>query len=375
MLNLHVIQARYGDSLILEYGTASTPRFLLVDGGANYVYKRHLKGVLEGIRDDGGELDLVVLSHVDRDHVTGLLDLTDDLQWQRVREVPETISIGEFWHNTFSQTLGSDVRDRLIRVLDRAGRARSALVHSDKTSRDIAQGDELTQAADNLRLPINPSDRFGPERIITVDQATEPIVLDNLTLRITGPNETNLENLKEDWLEWLEEQEDRVLVPDLREAERAARSLDTRVPNLSSIMFLAEADGRTILFTGDGRSDHLEDGLEQAGLLDADGRLHVDVLKLPHHGSKYNITEEFIQTVTADQYVASASGYHGHPHKDPLRWIVRAAHDQERAIEIVATNSTRSLRDLVEEYDPSEYGYRLTVMPEGSPEQVLELAP
>ncbi|MGD8969504.1 MAG: hypothetical protein PVI07_18520, partial [Anaerolineae bacterium] len=250
MLNLHVIQARYGDSLILEYGTAAEPRFLLVDGGPNYVYERYLQGVLEGIRDGGGELDLVVLSHVDRDHVTGLLDLTDDLQWQRVREIPETISIGELWHNTFSQTLGGEVSDRLNRVLDRAGSVRSALARSDKTSRDIAQGDELTQAADNLRLPINPSDRFGPEGIITVERATEPIVLGNLNLRITGPNEENLQELKEDWLDWLEQQEDRVLVPDLGEAERAARSLDTRVPNLSSITFLAEADGKTILFTG-----------------------------------------------------------------------------------------------------------------------------
>jgi len=200
-------------------------------------------------------------------------------------------------------------------------------------------------------------------------------MLDNLTLRIVGPTQTNLQELKDDWLEWLQQQEDRVLVPDLRVAERAARSLDTSVPNLSSIMFLAEADGKTILFTGDGRSDHLLGGLAQTGLLDSEGRLHVDVLKLPHHGSKYNISQDFIRAVTADRYVVSASGKHGHPHKDTLRWIVRTAHDQGRAIEIVATNSTRSLRDLVGEYEPSEYGYRLTVMPEGSPEQVLELAP
>jgi hypothetical protein len=199
-------------------------------------------------------------------------------------------------------------------------------------------------------------------------------VFENLTLRIVGPNQANLDNLRDDWLEWLQDQEERVLVPDRGEAERAASDLDTRVPNLSSIMFLAEADGRTILFNGDGRSDHLKDGLKQAGLLDADDRLHVDVLKLPHHGSKYNVTPDFLQTVTADQYVVSASGYHGHPNKDTLRWIVQAAYEQGRPIEIVATNSTHSLRRLVEGYDPGHYGYRLTVMPEGSSEQVLELA-
>ena len=374
MFTLHVIQARYGDCLILEYGTASAHRFMLIDGGPNDVYDRHLKAHLKKIHDDGGELDLVVLSHVDRDHVTGLLDFTHDLQWQRVREIPETVSINELWHNSFSRTMGTDIQDRFSRALDRAGPVRSSLTHSSKTSRDIAQGDELTRAADTLGLSMNPRDRFGSEGIITVDQAPEPIALGNLTLRIVGPTRDSLEALEEDWIEWLEQQEDRVLVTDLEEAERAARSLDDSVPNLSSIMFLAEADGRTILFTGDGRSDHIKDGLAQAGLLDAEGRLHVDVLKLPHHGSKYNVTAEFLKTITADRYVASASGYHGHPHKDTLRWIVEAAHDQGRAIEIVATNSTRSLRDLVEEYDPSEYGYRLTVIPEGESEQVVELA-
>jgi hypothetical protein len=54
---------------------------------------------------------------------------------------------------------------------------------------------------------------------------------------------------------------------------------DNSIPNLSSIMLLAKADGKTILFTGDVRGDHLIQGLNQTGLLDTEGKIHVDVLK------------------------------------------------------------------------------------------------
>jgi beta-lactamase superfamily II metal-dependent hydrolase len=372
MLNLHVIQARYGDCLLLEYGTAAAPRYLLVDGGPAQVYKRHLKTLLEGAGDRRGELDVLVLSHVDDDHVHGLLDLLNDLQWQRVRERPETISIREVWHNSFSQTLGNDIQSRLHRVLDRAGSARAAMSRSDKTSRDIAQGDELTRSADNLGL--HPNERFGGERIITVEGTAQPIHLGNLSLRILGPTQPSLEELRDDWMEWLAEQEERVLVPDPLRAERAARRADTSVPNLSSITFLAQADGKTILFTGDGRADHLLQGLALTGALDSNGNLHVDVLKLPHHGSKYNISEGFVRAVTADRYLISASGRHGHPHKDTLRWIVETARARGRNIEIVATNTTRSLRELMDAYQPPEYCYELTLMPQQQHAMVIQLA-
>jgi beta-lactamase superfamily II metal-dependent hydrolase len=158
------------------------------------------------------------------------------------------------------------------------------------------------------------------------------------------------------------------------EAERAARKADQSVPNLSSIMFLAEAEGNTILLTGDGRGDHLLDGLDQAGLLDAEGRLHVDVLKVPHHGSSRNATRAFFQTVTADAYVVSANGRHDNPDLQVLRWIVESAKEQERRIEVFATNATDSTRRLLVECEPEAYGYRLSTMAPGEHSMVLQVS-
>ena len=43
MFRLHVVQADYGDSLILEYGLASAPEYALIDGGPADVYTSHLR--------------------------------------------------------------------------------------------------------------------------------------------------------------------------------------------------------------------------------------------------------------------------------------------------------------------------------------------
>jgi len=373
MFNLHIVEARYGDCFVLEYGAAALPRYLLIDGGPGEVYEPYLKPLLETIKGRGGALDAAVVSHVDDDHIHGLLDLLTDLQWQRVREKPEVIAIGELWHNTFSETIGDEVQQRFSQFLDRAGPMRALLGQSDLISRDIAQGDALTRAARTLGVPVN--SRFGQPSTIIVDRLPHPIILENLTLHIIGPTQASLEALRVEWLAWLAEQEERVPVMAMEGAARAMRRADASVPNLSSIMFLAQADGHSILFTGDGRDGHILQGLAQAGLLDADGKCHVDALKLPHHGSKYNVSAEFFQQVTADRYLISASGKHGHPHKDTLKWIVEAARDQGRQVEILATNWTSSLHDLAESYDPQTYGYRLTVMPEDAHDTVLKLTP
>ena len=48
-------------------------------------------------------------------------------------------------------------------------------------------------------------------------------------------------------------------------------------------------------------------------MLGPEGRLHVDILKVPHHGSERNISETFFDIVTADVYVISANGRDDNP--------------------------------------------------------------
>jgi beta-lactamase superfamily II metal-dependent hydrolase len=91
---------------------------------------------------------------------------------------------------------------------------------------------------------------------------------------------------------------------------------------------LAESeDGTTprrMLLTGDAGGDLILKGLQTAGLLDAKGGIHVDLLKLQHHGSNHSVDIGFFRKVTADVYVISGNGKHGIPHGDTMHWLSQA---------------------------------------------------
>jgi len=373
MFRLRVVQAEHGDCLILEYGTASHPRYILVDGGPDTVYPQHLRGELLAIAAAGGKLDVAILSHVDDDHIVGLLGLLAEMDQRRSAGKSGPIAVDKIWHNTFSQTLSPEVERRFAMVMRAVGTPRGAKSRSAVAQRSISQGDELTRQAHDVDIPINPG--FAPDRLVCADDAPDSLGdLANLAIRLVGPTRKSLAKLEKQWLAWLKEHEARLRVARGPAAASAALKADQSVPNLSSIMLLAEADGKTILLTGDGRWDHLLQGLRQAKLLAPGGTLHVNILKMPHHGSRRNVTRRFLQTVTADTYLISANGRDGNPDPETLQWIVEAAKEEERAIEIVVTNETDSTRDLLEGYKPSEYGYTLKALEPGKHAMVLELA-
>jgi beta-lactamase superfamily II metal-dependent hydrolase len=141
----------------------------------------------------------------------------------------------------------------------------------------------------------------------------------------------------------------------------AAAMADTSIPNLSSIVLLAKCDGKTLLLTGDARGDHILNGLDAAKLSE-NGKLHVDVLKVQHHGSERNTTRKFFDAITADTYVLSANGRYGNPDYATLKWIVESAHEQRRRITLVITNDTNASKKLRKTLKPSTYGYDVVTL-------------
>jgi len=361
MFRMRVVQAEFGDCFLLEYGSAVAPRFLLVDGGPPDTWELHLESELAGIAQVGGALDLVMLSHVDNDHIVGLLDLLARL---RADGAAPLIGVGGIWHNSFGRTV--DVDGTLGPRL-RAATMNAASVQSAVAVNGIAEGNALRLAAQALGIPLNAG---FPGDLVCADDHPQPVLLDNLKLTVVGPTRANLDELRAQWETWLAAHEDAVADGDPQVMANSDRS----VPNLSSIVVLAEADGKRVLCTGDGRSDHLLQGLGQAGLLDAGGAVHVDVLKVAHHGSDRNATRKFFRLVTADTYVLSANGKDDNPDLATLIWIVEEAGKQGRQIELFATNDTPSLRELVAERDPAVNGYTLTVMDPGVHSTTIVLA-
>ena len=110
-----------------------------------------------------------------------------------------------------------------------------------------------------------------------------------LKATIVGPPKDQLEALQAEW--------DKFVKKNGRDAQgpcRSDRGLRRQVRAQSLQRRRARrADGKRILLTGDARGDYVLEGLKAAGVLD--GTLHLDVLKVPHHGSNRDVEVDFFE--------------------------------------------------------------------------------
>jgi beta-lactamase superfamily II metal-dependent hydrolase len=377
MLKLRVVQARYGDCLLLESGSGKRCKNILIDGGPGKVYRPHLRGELSRIAAAGGLLDLVVLTHVDNDHVLGLLEFMADLKEGRDQGHPDLIRVRRLWHNAFQQILpqaGKEAAELEEEVM-------FSVVSSpegEESSPDfppldeavpfgIGEGVRLQEVETTLQIPRNSG---FPTSLVMLDPLRQPVRLGSTKLWVLGPPAKNLDRLRTTWLKWLDQKNGRVSFSPGQDFETAVKP-DDSVNNLSSIILLAEAGRRRILLTGDARSSDIISGLEEVGLLAPGGTMRVDILKVPHHGSARNCVGELFDRVLADTYIISADGRHGNPDMQTLNWLVDAACRQGRTVEIFSTNNTDSLRKLVDQRPPEQNNYRLTIMPAGQSSALL----
>lgn len=351
MLVFEALRAKYGDCLLLHYGTADEPRLTVIDGGPPGVYPDALRPRLDEIREERGlddttplAIDLMMVSHIDQDHIAGILQLVRKMKDLRDGRKPVPWKIDRFWHNSFDDLLGNDDVSvaSAASVMTPAslgdvglGEAGSLVLAS------VGEGRDLRKLLDALNLDGNPP--FNG--LVRAGQGDVP--LGNLKLTVVAPGEENLHALQKEWDE---------KVKDLlkKEKDREARAeiaayVDKSAFNLSSIVVLAEADGKRILLTGDGRGDHTLTGLKEAGLLDDQGQIHVDILKMPHHGSDRNIDADYFETILADHYVISADGKHHNPDIETLRMISAARPDDEFTIHLTYPTDEFNVPEVGEE--------------------------
>src|SRR6266542_5345747 len=354
-LRLHAVQAAFGDCLMVEAGSGRSTRYILIDGGPSGTYTAHLRPLLARIGKDGRPIDLMVLSHIDNDHVTGLLDLVGEMRnGTTVATKPGLPKITRLWHNSFAQAIGSAELEPVVRqALASAGEVGIGMPALAMVMRGVGEGDALRAAALALKIPIN--DGFRDQHVLV---GAKPLVLDDLAIHVVGPSESSLADLRAIWVKWLAQHRPRGIAGEGPLAVAADRS----VPNLSSIVMLCLMGGRSLLLTGDARGDHILDGMRAARLLDKDGRRHVSVLKMPHHGSARNANREFLSTVTADVYVFSADGRYGNPDHETLVDVVTLAHETGRKVELAMTNKTPASNKLLKTHPPKKFGYKVRLL-------------
>jgi hypothetical protein len=350
--SLDVRRARKGDCLLLHSGTKEKPGLVLIDGGPSNVYKPHLRPRIEQIRkarklgpQSPLTVDLLMVSHVDDDHIRGILDLTAELNADQGGTAP-LLRILSLWHNSFDDVIGKDPKELTAAVAGQFGAASlggelpaDATLDShlpEEIVRDnlqvlasIEQGHRLRGDAEALGLELNP--QFGGRLILPGAQAVD--AAPGVKFRVVGPLKPELQALQRKHDEWLKEQKEQKKKSRDHKAALAAY-VDASVPNLSSIVVLAEAGKKRMLLTGDARGDKIIDGLESAGILKKGKALHVDILKVPHHGSANNVETDFFARITADHYVFSGDGEHGNPERETLEMLFAARGKQPLQIHL-----------------------------------------
>lgn len=334
-MELEALQANDGDCLLLHYGAGSAAGLVLIDGGSKGIYRDVLEKRLDELRSGKNILDLrlVVVSHIDADHITGLLDMFRQMSEEKSDGKVPRWRVASLWHNAFEKTIGG--HPAAVRSATVAAASTGTLnveelkeqgLKDEKAVAVVAsvkQGKDLQRFASSV-TKIN-SETNG-NLIVAPETGRKDIKISKtLTFTILGPTQTELNNLEK---EWNKSKKARV-----KEQSVAADYLNRTVPNLSSIVFLAEeksdkGKSTRILFTGDAGGDLILEGLEAAGLLDKKHQIKVDVLKIQHHGSKHSVEQSFFEQVLANAYVISGNGAHGIPNLEALEWLSQARKSQ-----------------------------------------------
>jgi len=361
IFSLEVISALKGDCLLLHYGSADDPHLVMIDGGPRGVYTPHLRPRIMKIRKARGlggkeplPVDLLMVSHVDDDHIQGILDLTRELITAKKDSALQPVQVFSLWHNSFDNIIGNSPDELTAAFKSQFGAASMAgelpddvtidaddpdleeetIVSTLKVLASIEQGSQLRSdaeslAAESMGFELNPE--YDGKLIIAIEENSEALDMgEGLKFTVVGPMVPELEKLHKKHEEWLIALKKKGKSP----PEALAAYVDKSVPNLASIVVVAKAGDKRMLLTGDARGDKILEGLEFVGLLKKNGKMHVDLLKVPHHGSANNLDDDFFERITADHYVFSGDGEHGNPERESLQMLLDARGDADYTIHI-----------------------------------------
>ena len=369
-MKITVFHAADGDCFLVT-SSAAPVRRILVDGGRKASYETNTRKVLGTLRDNDDKLDVICVSHIDDDHISGILRLVEDeVEW-RAFEFRKTIvptatppsiarppEIGEVWHNGLFRLVGDTIGAEPEIVLSNVATLLAGSPRDDVRDRaseldDLATGEissmELSRRLSTEQLGIALNPRTGGKLVKRSASGApgpgERVTLDSLEIFLLGPSDDDIEKLREEWQKFLDHSQQ--ALEDLHRAmlddEERLGTLSPQIvanplidqalgegldqvteANLASIMLLVEEGGVSALLTGDGVSTEILEGLARHDKLDSKGRIHVNVLKVQHHGALANVETKFVKQVTADNYIFCGNGAHTNPEVEVVEAFAKA---------------------------------------------------
>lgn len=344
--------AKNGDSFLIRESQSPQAGSILVDGGFDCTYSAFIAPELEALRQQGAALDLVIVTHIDADHISGVLSL---LKANGPNSSAHVIKVNHVWHNSLrsitsvkhtSPTAGTD--QAILSVIRARGYPNGFSASSSAHEISGRQGSSLAALLHGGNYLWNGSDGSVS---ITAETATLAIG-QSMQVHVLGPATERLEALRTSWIRELRrigvlgtvtqdayfddafefmaaaaDQDETPGVTEIAHRGEDHRTLteaynpDPSPNNGSSISVLIETPSARMLFLGDAWADDTVVALERratAGVMTI-----FDAIKLSHHGSCRNTSPQLLELIDAPVYlISSDGGKHGHPDFPVLRAIV-----------------------------------------------------
>lgn len=309
MFNVEMLPAERGDCLWVRWGDAGE-HVMLVDGGPSQTIgtlvpelERRLKELPGG--DD--RVELLVQTHIDLDHIEGLVSLLSD---------PDRVKLfRDVWFNG---------RQHLLDTLG------------------PAEGEMFTAA---LRQHHERWNRAFGGMAVVVPDAPEPLpvveLADGMRLTLLTPTADALAKLAPEWDKWASKVSGTPEVPkkwqrddilggfDPKLLASAPFKEDRSAPNGAGIAFIAEYRNRRVLFAADVPPRFLLAAFERlpAGMRVKTGpnagRVKLNAVKMSHHGSRNNTSQELCDAIACPRWLVSTNGARfGHPHLEALARVI-----------------------------------------------------
>lgn len=315
MMKIKFLKAGNGDSILLSFNDGIENRNILVDGGVEETYYSDSTGLfgeleneINSIRKRNEVIDLLILTHIDNDHICGLLKWfeLDDKAHELVKNV--WFNSGKLIATYLNEPENEDLRVGLkIFSYPQTG-IHEAIEYENYLiekgiwdKKIIIQGQELEEYGVKIQI-LSPNELQMKKLLMEYKEKTgEPAYT-------AGREKDWIKNIKD----FIEEE----MRPDFKFNQ------DNSVKNGSSISFILTLNDKRFLFLADSHPKGIVTQLKTLGY-SKDKPLEVEAMKVSHHGSKANTNRELLEIVKTVNYIISTdSSGHNHPDKRTLSRIL-----------------------------------------------------
>lgn len=384
-VSIEMFPAKVGDSFLISIFEDNNKVNILIDGGFIETYTDFIKPRLEKMNKIGEKIDLLVVTHIDKDHIEGIIELFKD---NSDNEISNIIKINEVWHNSYRhlsiQDNGNELEESNKKILEDIISKYSSKTRTNKNElKDISAKQGTTLGSYLIRGQYDWNKKFNNEAIFYRDDS-KILLSDNIHIKILGPDLEDLDKLKNIWYKYVKTFSRKIKLnkneffddayeyylknvdeieknytlknissSNIEEPLDIASYTDSKVKsdnsgvNKSSIAFILEIFELKFLFLGDAPDGKIVDKLKLYYKED-EFPIKFNGIKVAHHGSKYNNLSGLFDLIFSDTYIISTDGTkNNHPHTETIAKIV--------------TEQTGSNKNLIFNYNLSDKIWNLEV--------------